>query len=487
MNRSVRLTSSITGKLILWWLCFILVLNGSLIVIYTNIRQMMKISTEIVTRHNPISSASERMIEALLFMEETREKYTLLEKESYVEQFGNSKNEFFMDLVRAINSSKPDSESWERIYDEFKSYNVINLNADDPEAGKQFWIQDDVINQWIDTIWVLRLENESRIVDANLELHRWGNRALQSGLIAVGVFFLLGVLGILFLSKAIIGPIKTLVKGLQSISKQHPQRLIEYHKTDEFGQLADAFNNMADRLQHEEKMRTDFIATLSHEIRSPLTSILESVNLIEEGLIGPVNAQQRKFLEIAANEIDRVVDLLNHLLQVSHFEKGDLEIDHQKIDTGEFIPGCIEFIAPHAKTKNISITSSIPTDMPEVLADPERLRQIMDNLLGNAVKFSPPNGRVQVEAGFDHALKKIWFAIKDEGPGIEPSDAKHIFDKYYRGKNGRRQVDGVGLGLSISKLIVEAHGGRIWLKSQVGQGSTFGFDLPMMEGHRLGV
>ena len=135
-------------------------------------------------------------------------------------------------------------------------------------------------------------------------------------MIAVGVFFLLGALGIVFLSKAIIGPIKTLVKGLQSISKQHPQRLIEYHKTNEFGRLAEAFNNMAVRLQHEEQMRTDFIATLSHEIRSPLTSILESVNLIEEGLIGTVNEQQRKFLKIASSEIDRVVDLLNHLLQV---------------------------------------------------------------------------------------------------------------------------------------------------------------------------
>lgn len=195
--------------------------------------------------------------------------------------------------------------------------------------------------------------------------------------------------------------------------------------------------------------------------------------------MGPVTDRQRKFLSIAASEIDRVVDLLNHLLQVSHLEKGALKIVRQKVIPKAFVEECIAIIAPLAEPKKITFETSIETDVPEIDADPERLRQIMDNLLGNAIKFSPPDASVQISSGFSDASQSVWFAVTDQGPGIEASETEHIFDKYYRGASSRDEVGGVGLGLSISKLIVEAHGGRLWLKSRVGRGSTFGFDLPL--------
>ncbi len=478
----MKLFTSITAKLAIWWLCVIFVFNGTLIVLYFNIRQMMTISTHIVEQQNKISTTSKKMIETLLYMEEMSKKYALLQKESYIEQFDQNKQIYFNDLVTVMALSRGDTEKpsdWDSIYAQFLPYNVPRAKNITMDELGLFWIPEKTLTAWTHAISDLRQENDQRIEASNLELHRRGEWALKSGLIAVAVCALLATLSILFLSRAIIGPIKTLLKGFQTLSSQQPQRLIEYRKEDEFGKLADAFNALARRLQREEEMRSDFIDMLSHEIRTPLTSISESVNLIEEGLMGPVNERQRKFLTIAANEIDRVVDLLNHLLEVSSLEKEGMDLELAPIDPQAFIEGCIAVMAPLAMAKKIDIEALVPPDMPSVPADPEKLRQVMSNLLGNAIKFSPQKAMVKVFAGVYNDQKTFRFSVSDTGPGIKTSETALIFDKYYRGTDMKSHMDGAGLGLHISKHIIEAHDGRLWVESQIGQGSTFSVDLPL--------
>jgi signal transduction histidine kinase len=293
-----------------------------------------------------------------------------------------------------------------------------------------------------------------------------------------------GLLGSVLLAHSINRPLRELRRGIRAVSGAGLIEPIRVLSRDEFGELAGAFNDMAVRLKEEERMRSDFISMLSHEIRTPLTSIRESVNLIAEEVMGAVNDRQKRFLDIASGEIVRISDLLNHLLLVSRLEAGVVKIHPVPLDPSSFVAGSIHRVVPLAEAKGIRLESEIPSDLPKVMGDPENLQQVLLNLLGNAIKFSPSGSEVvtRVETVPDEEPPSVRFSVSDQGPGIPAEEQPMVFHKYYRTTAMRDQVDGVGLGLSISKHIVEAHGGTVWVSSQEGRGSTFGFTLPAVSG-----
>lgn len=218
---------------------------------------------------------------------------------------------------------------------------------------------------------------------------------------------------------------------------------------------------------------------LSHEIRTPLTSIRESVKMILEEVMGPISNRQKKFLEIAGSEIDRICELLNHLMHASRLEPGTLKIQNVAVDVVALSLACIESLKPSAEVKQIEIISEIPEDTPDVMGDPQYLQQVFINLLGNAVKFSDQQDKIWLRVDGIDDFNRLIFSVKDSGPGILEEDQTELFTKFYRGATVREHLDGVGLGLSIAKNIIEAHGGTIWVQSLVGQGSVFSFTLPI--------
>jgi len=236
---------------------------------------------------------------------------------------------------------------------------------------------------------------------------------------------------------------------------------------------------MAIQLKEEERMRSDFIGMLSHEIRTPLTSTRESVNMIVEEVMGEINSRQRKFLEIASTEIGRICDLLNNLMQVSRLESIDLNIKQRSIKASAFVSGCIRRLSHVVDTKNIRIDESIPSELPDILGDPEYLQRVFYNLMDNAIKFSVPGSKISVGIKPTKNRANLLFFVKDNGPGIPEEEQSLIFNKYYQARNTRDNIDGVGLGLNISKHIIEAHGGEIWVESKDNRGSTFCFSLPV--------
>jgi len=274
-------------------------------------------------------------------------------------------------------------------------------------------------------------------------------------------------------------PLRELTKGIRSIPQRGLSAPIPILSKDEFGELAKAFNEMADRLGQEERMRSDFISMLSHEIRTPLTSIRESVNLIADEVMGTINDRQKRFLFIASGEIERITELLNHLMQVSRMEAGVLDITIRPLDPLPLISSSVHRLTPAAEAKGVKICTQVDAVLPLVRGDPDHLQQVLLNLLGNAIKFSPSGSEIIIRAVPDEQRRNVKFSISDNGPGIPEQEQSLVFQKYYRASGIKDEVDGVGLGLSISKHIVEAHGGLIWVQSQVGEGSTFGFTLPM--------
>ncbi len=471
----------ITSKLFAWFFLFVLFFYGTMLILYINVRQIVEISENIVSKNYEIASTSKKMLENLLNMEESENKYRLLEKKDYLNFFLSAQKEYKNNLLKILSLESTGFEirsHWKELYESYRLF-VSSIPAGDEATGLAAnWIPEAVLNEWIKKISLALSENEQDIVLATRDLNRRGQSFARNALVGLGFSSLVGLIGIMFLAYSMIRPLKELQKGIRSISQEKFKKPIQIRSQDEFGELAGAFNEMALWLKEEEKMRSDFISMLSHEIRTPLTSIRESVNMIAEEVMGTINPRQRKFLKIASSEIGRINSLLNHLMQVSRLQSGIVKVSPRPIETAPFVENCIKQLSPVAAKKNIDIESAIPKIVPQLLADPEHLQRVLHNLLGNAIKFSAPDSRINLKVETEANHKQLKFSIADNGPGIPQEEHTLIFKKYYQGQGVRRHMDGVGLGLNISKHIIDAHQGRIWVESIVGTGSTFAFTIP---------
>jgi signal transduction histidine kinase len=482
----MKMKFGIMFKLFLWYLVLLSIFYGTILLLFVHIQQIMGVSEHIVSRNFRISFASKKMIDSLLWMAESESKYDLLKKEDYKEYFVAAQREFEANISEIL-LLEPAEESadqpWKELYREY--VDQLPASGEGPDSGdpvKPLWIPEAVINDWIKSISVARADNEQSIVSQMRTLNQRGQRAVRLGFVGLGFSVLVGLLGSIFLTHSMNRPLRELRRGIRAISHEGLSQPIRILSRDEFGELAGAFNEMAALLKQEERMRSDFISMLSHEIRTPLTSIRESVNMISEELMGPINDRQRRFLEIASGEVERITDLLSHLMQVSRLEAGVIKIDLRPLDPSVFMTHCMHRAAPAAEAKGIVITSHIPPRMPFIMGDPDNLQQVLLNLLGNAIKFSPPQSEVIVSVAAETSSDglELRFSVSDNGPGIPEEEQSLVFHKYYRASGTRDQADGVGLGLSISRYIVEAHGGTIWVRSKPGEGSTFGFTLPAL-------
>ena len=236
------------------------------------------------------------------------------------------------------------------------------------------------------------------------------------------------------------------------------------------------------RLRQLERMRKDFVANVSHELRTPLTTIKGCAETLEDGALEDRRAAER-FLGMITSQSGRLNLLLEHLLELSRLESDDLEIRRESCVLRPLVENCAAGLSQLATGKNIPIEVDIPMDL-EVNCDPRQIEQALFNLLDNAVKYTPENGKVQVSAR--HPEKEsggenqhIAIEVRDTGIGISSEHQKRVFERFYRVDTGRsRALGGTGLGLSIVRHIAEAHGGGVYVKSAMGQGSTFGITLP---------
>ena len=229
-----------------------------------------------------------------------------------------------------------------------------------------------------------------------------------------------------------------------------------------------------------DQMKSDFISLVSHELRTPLTSIIGFVSFILDGKAGAINDRQRNSLARVQRQSKRLAALINDLLDISRIESGRIQMDQAPISLLEIVTHRLEEIRPQADEKSIQLDLNAPESIPKVLGDEARIGQVFTNLIGNAIKFTPENGEVNVKVEADGNLLHV--EVIDTGPGIPPEERQKIFDKFYQLSDiSTRQQGGSGLGLSISKSIVEAHGGKLWIDDgNQGKGSNFQFVLPLV-------
>jgi PAS domain S-box-containing protein len=226
-------------------------------------------------------------------------------------------------------------------------------------------------------------------------------------------------------------------------------------------------------LKELERLKDDFVQTVSHDLRSPLTALLGYAELISR--VGPLTAQQQDFLGRIQASVHHITTLVNDLLDLSRLEAG-FDTRREIVQMGAILEYTMDGFESQAHIKEIELHCQAEPDLPPLRANPIRIRQLLDNLVGNAIKYTPNHGVVHVRLG--SAGRQVILEVKDTGPGIPHSEQGHIFEKFYRASNAPEGVQGTGLGLAIVKSIVDGYDGRIWVESTVGQGSSFFVVLP---------
>lgn len=297
--------------------------------------------------------------------------------------------------------------------------------------------------------------------------------AIIMAIVAIGLLIATSFL----ITRSITKPLTILMDKTKEISKGVFGGNLNIASPPEISELAGAFNSMCGKLKMVDKMKSDFFSSMSHELRTPLTSIKEGISLLQGGVGGTVTEKQKRLLSILSEESKRLIDLVNSLLDLSKMEAGMMTYTFEQGSLVPLIGRAATEMIPLVEAKKITLKTEIDEKVPVIKMDRERILQVLRNLIGNAVKFTPEGGQVKVSARLMN--REVEVSVSDTGPGITKENLTTVFEKFHQAhfKNSDH-VKGTGLGLSIVKHIITAHGGRVWAESEPGQGSSFIFVLP---------
>lgn len=298
------------------------------------------------------------------------------------------------------------------------------------------------------------------------------SRSLLLAALAAG---LVAVLLTLVLSRRILGPVEALTAAARRMEKGDLTRRVTVRSQDEIGELAHAFNAMADGLTRLEQGRRRMVTDIAHELRTPLSNLRGYLEAVQDGVAAPT-PELIASLHEEALLLSRLVDDLQEL---SLAEAGQLRLARRPVAVGEIVQKAVYALQPAAADKGVVVACDAPPDLPRTLADPERIGQVLRNLLHNALTHTGPGGQITISAQMRG--KEIAVQVRDTGSGIAPADLPHVFDRFWRADRSRaRATGGAGLGLAIVKQLVGLHGGRVWAESTPGAGATFTFTLPIL-------
>ena len=323
------------------------------------------------------------------------------------------------------------------------------------------------------------------------------------------VFLLVAIATSVLLARNLVRPIESIQVAAAKIGSGALDQRIEISSRDELGALAEEFNRMAARLQEsyaglesqvEQRTRelagalsrldeqtreleaashhkSEFLANMSHELRTPLNAISGFSQVLRKQLYGEINEKQAEYLDDILASARHLTTLIDDVLDLSKVEAGQIELEVAPFSLREALDDGVVIVRERATLEGVRVSVSSDADLDPVIGDERRIRQVVFNLLSNAVKFAPAGGTVEVAAASVDGEVRV--SVSDSGPGIAPEDQARIFEEFQQAAAGREQREGTGLGLALSKRLVELHGGRIWVESEPGKGSRFVFTLPV--------
>jgi two-component system sensor histidine kinase BaeS len=281
----------------------------------------------------------------------------------------------------------------------------------------------------------------------------------------------------LVLSGAIARPLRHLTRAAGAVAQGQLDQQVPVRSRDEVGRLSQAFNDMTCRLEAARRVQTDLLANVSHELRTPLTAVKGLIETLRDGAVDDPEVRDR-FLETVENETDRLIRLVNDLLILSRADSEALSLRRQPVDLGNLARTTVAKMSARARTRQVTLLVEPSAGTPLALADPDRIDQVLVNLLDNAIKYSRPGGQVVVRMAIGPG-DTAQIQVQDQGIGIPAEDLARVGERFYRADKARSRAEGgSGLGVAIARTLVEAHGGHLWLDSIEGQGTRVTFALP---------
>lgn len=336
------------------------------------------------------------------------------------------------------------------------------------------------------SIPIYLVKNDGAKVAGLIEMHILSNIFMESvnamrarmAVIIVILIIILTVILVWLLRREVILPIKRYSLIAQKVASGDLNQRIEKTSKDEIGKFGEVFNLMVSNLRELDKLKSEFISVAAHQLRTPLSAVKWAVKMVLDGDAGPVNEEQKNILDQGYKSNERMIALINDLLDVSRIEAGRFEYEFVEISLEDLIETSIQEFQQIAKHKSINLKYyKSERRLPKVKADSLKLKMVVENLIDNAIKYTAPGG--QVEVLFKYYRNTIEVIVSDSGVGIPKDQISQLFSKFFRAKNViRMQTDGTGLGLFIAKRIVEKHGGIIWAESEEGKGTQMHFTLP---------
>src|SRR6266545_4438888 len=405
---------SIFWRLALGSLAVIAVVAGVNLYALGQLRQLTALSTQLVTYHYPAIETAKRLTRILYAQLRSEKKYLAVRDTAFLKDFDEEADEFHRTL---------------EVYIDLRETRVSALVVD------------------------------SRARSARAE-------AITQQLVIVAALLGLGLAGLA--SYSILYPLSKVQAYIRQIGQGKFGASVDVVAPSDLRELVNTVNWMGKKLQELDNMKTDFLAHISHELRTPLASIREGTRLLLDQIPGPLTKEQRETLGIMTESSERLIHMISTLLDLSKMEAGMMEYRIVLTDLARLAETSVNKVRFLAEGKRIQILIDAPGKRLWVPADGLRIEQVLDNLLSNALKFSPEGGTVNLQMVADPAAGVMRVSVSDTGPGISPEDLSHIFERFYQGRmQARTTVIGTGLGLALAKNIVEAHGGRIWAQSEL--------------------
>lgn len=451
------------------------------------LRQLSALSTTLASQHYPAIELAKRVLALAYGQLNSEKKYLAVGDHTFLKHFDEEAEEFHRGIESLLQQeisleAKQLLEQAKRLQQERLTLFHAELEQNPAIPGTLSPFYEGRRNGVIDRL-TGSLDQYVAFHDAAISVGVSRSRessaqaeAVTEQLVLLALFS--GIILAAIASYTILRPLRQLQIHIRQIGQGNFRGLLNINAPSELRELVDTVNWMAGKLQELDDMKGEFLAHVSHELRTPMASIQEGTHLLLDEIPGPLSEEQRTTLRIMADSTRRLINLISTILDLSKMDAGMMEYRIIPTDLKRVADISVNKIRLLADAKHVQLVVEAPAQRVWVKADALRIEQVLDNLLSNALKFSPEGGIVKALMKPDLKAGVLEVSVSDMGPGIPADELPHIFERFYQGSNkSKYSTPGSGLGLALAKKVVEAHGGRIWIESEVGKGTTVRFIL----------
>lgn len=464
---------------------FLLVIGMSLYAV-VRIGRFNEVTQSVLMTNNRMIDYAGKLSDSLLSQIRYERKFIITKDNVFHHEFSRMESDFeqYLREVMAIADSPQVRSSLKSVKESYQTYQSLfneekKYLKDGISYSQQLYKEekDRVTNGIIEELDKLRNHIQQNTTDKIKNLYEAGIEARRMVILMTGAFLVLGIAISFSINRSITQPISVMKKKTKEIAEGDFRGNLNLSSPPELAELAGAFNRMCNMLNELDKMKSDFFSSVAHELRTPLSTLKMAISVLLEGREGPITDRQKELLRLVEGEMNRLISLINSLLDLSKMEAGMMTYHLEPKHLAPLIDQAIKEMGPLVDAKKINLETKVTEGLPVVKMDSERVLQVIRNIIGNAVKFTPHGGYVRISAR--PADQGVEVSVADTGPGIPAENLTTVFEKFRQIPiQGTSRPKGTGLGLAIAKQIVTHHGGKIWAESEIGHGSTFVFVLP---------